>query len=88
MVFFGDLYTNDKPYCNDCGRDMYINKNFPTTLRHLPFGDTLTFIRFTRHQFRCPCCGKTKMQEVTFRSEHHRITKALQTYIEGLLAAG
>ena len=87
LIFHGDLWSA-KPCCQECLEEMHVNNTFPTTLRHLPFGCSLTFVRFTRTQYRCPVCGKTKMQPVEFRSEHHRTTKALEQYAEELLAQG
>lgn len=88
LVFHGNLWSVEKPWCEDCGACMHANQQFATNLRHLPFGGALTYVRFTRKQYRCPICGKTKMEHVSFRSEHHLITKALENYAEDLLELG
>lgn len=88
FIFHGDLWAASRPFCRECRTEMHINNTFPTTLRHLPFGGSLSFVRFTRRQYRCPQCGKTAMQQVTFRAEHHRATKALEQYAEDLLGEG
>ena len=88
LIFHGDLWMIGRPYCRDCMVEMHVNNTFPTTLRHLPFGGSLSFVRFTRRQYRCPECGKTVMQPVSFRAEHHRATKALEQYAEDLLRHG
>ena len=86
--FHGDLITMPTRSCKRCFSTMHVNNTFVTQLRHLPFGGSLTFVSFTRKQYRCPKCGKTVMEEVPFRAEHHRITKSLEAYIEDLLAQG
>lgn len=87
LVFLGDIDL-PVPSCPNCKAGMYINGVFPTTLRHVPFGGELTFISFDRNQYRCPVCGKTQMEKVPFRADHHRISTALQTYAEDLLKSG
>ena len=78
----------DNHYCACCGTKMHINRELNTNLRHLPYGNSLTFVRFSRKQYRCPNCGKTEMERIPFRAEHHRMTKALEDYIRKLLARG
>lgn len=88
LIFHGDLWSADRSYCRECQAEMHINNTFQTTLRHLPFGGSLSFVRFMRRQYRCPQCGKTEMQQVAFRAEHHRVTRALEQYAEDLLREG
>ena len=88
LIFHGNLWTPERPCCLECGREMHINNTFQTTLRHLPFGGSLSFVRFTRRQYCCPECGRTAMPPVAFRAEHHRATKALEQYAEDLLHQG
>ena len=87
-VFHGDLMQVNVDICPACRSRMHVNNTFSTLLRHLPFGPSLSFVSFTRRQYRCPQCGKTQMEPVPFRSEHHRITKALEVYAEELLEWG
>lgn len=87
-VFCGEILPDARCYCPVCGERMHAHNTFPTTLRHLPFGSALTYISFTRRQYRCPDCGKTVMENIPFRSEHHRTTKALEQYTEDLLEQG
>lgn len=88
FLFHGILRPDPLHFCPECRNPMHVHNTFATTLRHLPFGPALTFIRFTRKQYKCPCCMKTVMEPVSFRSEHHRITKALEKYAEDLLEQG
>lgn len=87
-LFHGDLYSSDQHICPACNQPMYAHNTFATSLRHLPFGASLTFVNFTRRQYKCPNCEKTAMEKVSFRSEHHRITKSLEQYTEDLLEQG
>jgi len=87
-LFHGDLMQVDVDICPECRCKMHVNNTYSTTLRHLPFGAALSFIRFTRRQYLCPQCGKTHMETVPFRASHHRITKDLERYAEELLAYG
>jgi len=41
-----------------------------------------------KHQFICPKCGQTEMQQIPFQAEHHRITVELLAYTENLLSLG
>ena len=75
---FNGTLTNDMDRtCNSCGSGMHVNNHFETTLRHLCFGSALTMVRFEKLQLRCPDCGATVMQDVPFKSKHHRITEEL-----------
>ena len=86
---FNGTLTNDMDRtCNSCGSGMHVNNHFETTLRHLCFGSALTMVRFEKLQLRCPNCGATVMQDVPFKSKHHRITEELYTYARDLLALG
>ena len=71
--------------CPSCGSRMHVNQRFQKTLKHLPFGNGISCIRFEHVQYFCPDCGHTHMQEIPFQSEHHRITKELEEYVRILL---
>lgn len=88
LAFHGLLHTDEVHQCRKCSLPMHANQTFATRLRHLPFGPMLSFVTFTRRQFRCPQCGCTVMENVPFRAEHHRITVDLEKYTEDLLAYG
>ena len=87
-IFHGDLQQANANCCPKCSCRMHVNNSYTTTLRHLPFGSALSFVRFTRKQYLCPECGKTRMEPIPFRAEYHRITKELESYAEELLAYG
>ena len=67
---------------------MHINQNHSTILRHLCFGGNLSCVSFPCCQLLCPNCGFTKMQNIPFKADNHRITKELLQYTEDLLACG
>lgn len=74
--------------CTLCGCNMHINQNRTITLRHLCIGSNLSCISFPCCQLLCPNCGFTKMQNISFKADNHRITKELLQYTEDLLACG
>ena len=88
-LFHGELYdARAERWCECCQREMHINNTFVTKLRHLPFGNALSYVLLTRRQYLCPECGRTRMQNIHFRAEHHMITKQLERYAEELLERG
>lgn len=87
--FTGKLKEDSYSYiCPMCGNKMHIHGNYPTTLRHLPFGSTLSCVSFNKHRYKCTACGHTDMQPVPFKSENHNITKQLLNYVKDLLSNG
>lgn len=76
----------DEIVCPKCGAKMHVHDTYDTTLRHLTFGWDLSSVRFTRHRYRCPHCHGCRMQEVPFKSGHHRITVQLENFTKGLLS--
>ena len=79
-VFHGNLCQPEAMVCPRCLGRMHVNNTRTMTLRHLPFGPALSYVRFTRKQYLCPECNKTCMEPVAFRAEHHMITKELENY--------
>lgn len=89
LCFEGSLNASQNDsLCPKCGTKMHINQHYTTTLRHLPFGSTLSCVRFDQIQYLCPCCHNTEMQTVPFKAVGHRITKDLLNYTEDLLSGG
>ena len=88
FVFHGfvDL-PEDERRCS-CGCRMHINNSPDVSLRHLPFGNTLTCVVYPHNQLRCSNCGATKSQFISFKAENHRITKELFNYVYDLLTTG
>ena len=87
--FVGQLEEEAYSYiCPMCGNKMHIHGNYPTTLRHLPFGSSLTCVTFNKHRYKCPICGHTNMQPVPFKAENHSITKPLLNFVKDLLSNG
>lgn len=87
--FHGDLYySRDDYFCECCRCRMEIHNTYHVQLRHVCIGDHVTFVLLDKHQFICPKCGQTEMQQIPFQAEHHRITVELLAYTENLLSRG
>ncbi len=71
-----------------CGRRMHINSHSDIYIRHLCIGGNLSVLSFPHNQLRCPECGATKSQYISFKSAGHFITDALHQYTCDLLARG
>ena len=83
-----DITENDRR-CPHCNGKMHVNGcNRQKNLRHLNVGGNFTDISFDHYQFRCPCCGFSRMQEIPFKADKHRITVPLYQYVTDLLACG
>ena len=77
----------DERNCS-CGQRMHINSHPDIYIRHLSIGRNLSGLLFPHNQLRCPKCGKTKSQFISFKADGHLITEALHQYVRDLLAAG
>ena len=87
--FHGDLYIDRDHYrCECCGCRMEIHNTYHIQLRHICIGDHVSFVLLDKHQFICPKCRQTEMQQIPFQAEHHRITVELLAYAENLLSRG
>jgi transposase len=67
---------------------MHINSHPDIYIRHLCIGGSLSCLLFPHNQLRCPGCGATKSQHISFKAVGHLITDALYEYTSGLLASG
>ncbi|MBO5615939.1 MAG: ISL3 family transposase [Prevotella sp.] len=67
---------------------MHINSHPDIYIRHLCIGGNLSGLLFPHNQLRCPKCGATKSQYISFKAEGHLITEELHQYTRDLLAAG
>ena len=74
--------------CSKCGARMHIHDTYDINLSHIPFGSTLSVVRFEKHRYICTECQSTFMQGVPFQAGHHRITSSLHTYAMNLLEMG
>ncbi len=88
FCFEGTLDASEEDITCSCGTRMHVNNHPGITLRHLPFGGNLSCVQFSRNQYVCPKCGKTKMQFISFKAPGHRITEELYQYTCDLLASG
>ncbi len=88
LCFKGSLYSDEEDTSCICGAKMHVNNHPSITLNHLPFGRYLTSVNFTRNQYCCPKCGKTKTQFISFKAPGHRITEELYNFTCDLLASG
>ena len=88
FAFHGNVDLPDEERLCSCGCKMHVNNSPDVELRHVPFGSTLTCVIFPHRQLRCPNCGATKSQHISFKADGHRITRELFNYVYDLLATG
>lgn len=87
FVHYGSLEVSaEERFCEHCGGCMHINDHPDITLQHLPVGDHLSALRMPHNQLRCPHCGATKGQYISFKADRHRMTEQLYQYTRDLLA--
>ena len=67
---------------------MHIHSKQARTLRHIPFGRTLTELSFKLNRYFSPRCHATRNQRIPFKANEHFITTELETYAEKLLSFG
>ena len=84
----GTLALPEEERICSCGQRMHINSHPNIYIRHLCIGGNLSGILFPHNQLRCPKCGATKSQYISFKAEGHLITVELHQYTRDLLAAG
>lgn len=77
----------DERTCS-CGQRMHINSSKDILIWHLNIGGSLSCLCFPHNQLRCPKCGATRSQFISFKASGHRITEALLQYVCDLLANG
>ena len=83
----GELESHDC-ICPVCGGKMHIHDSYDVVLNHLPYGTTLSAVRFPKHRYYCSKCKATQMEEVLFQAANHRITEPLLNFAEDLLRHG
>ena len=87
--FHGDLFLPDDEYlCPVCGAKMEKHQKFHTRLRHITFGQKISYIFYDKHQLLCKECGRTQMERVPFQAVGHRMTEELKVMIEDYLMLG
>lgn len=87
FVHYGALEISaEERICEHCGGRMHINDHPNITLQRLPVGGHLSALRRPHNQFRCPHCGTTKSQYISFKAVDHRMTEQLYQYTRDLLA--
>lgn len=74
--------------CPKCGAKMHVNQHPDIALWHLCIGGNLSKVVFPHNQLRCPKCGDTHSQFISFKADGHRITVELYQYARDLLALG
>jgi transposase len=88
-LLHGNIDRDEKDsLCPHCKKPMHVHNTYEVNLRHLCIGGNLSNLRFPRLRFFCPSCKQTKMQQVPFQADGHRITWELLTYTRQLLAYG
>ena len=78
----------DDRVCPKCGCKMHVHDTYDVHLSHIPFGRTLSAVRFEKRRYICPECHATSMQGVPFQAGGHRITAPLYSYARDLLELG
>ena len=58
--------------CPKCGARMHIHDTYDINLSHIPFGRTLSAVRFEKHRYICPGFHSTFIQGVPFQAGGHR----------------
>ena len=86
--FAGTLDIPEEERLCTCGHKMHINTSHDIYLRHFNIGRDLSALRFPHNQLRCPKCGATKSQYISFKADGHLITRILYQYTCDLLASG
>ena len=86
--FVGTLDIPEVERLCSCGCRMHINTSPDIYLRHINIGRDLSTLKFPHNQLRCPKCGATKSQYISFKADGHLITKILHQYTCDLLASG
>ena len=86
--FAGTLDIPEVERLCSCGCRMHINTSPDIYLRHINIGGDLSTLKFPHNQLRCPKCGATKSQYISFKADGHLITRILHQYTCDLLASG
>ena len=86
--FGGTLDIPEEERRCSCGFRMHINTSPDIYLRHFNLGRDLSALRFPHNQLRCPKCGATKSQYISFKADGHLITRTLHQDTCELLASG
>ena len=84
----GTLDLPEEERICSCGQRMHINSHPDIYIRHLCIGGNLSGLLFPHNQLRCPKCGATKSQFISFKAPGHLITDSLHQYACDLLASG
>ena len=78
----------ERRVCGECGTKLVQNGTVTTMLRHVPDGDNYRFLEVERHRYRCPKCGCSQDQSISFKDDRHFMTVQLVKFTESLLEAG
>ena len=87
-VLEGEIENPCTEYCFNCNCVMHIHSRQTRRLRHIPFGNTLTELRFIQNRYFCQHCHATRNQLIPFKAKEHFITTELESYAGKLLAFG
>ena len=85
------IINQEQPlYCSRCGSFLKKDGITHCDIIHLPYGNTRTEFSIERQRYECtnPECRESFSEDIPFKMEDHRITKALQLFTEDLLAYG
>ena len=85
-VFYG-VAPCENPHCPNCDVKMRSKGIESIVLKHVPIGNSPSFVVVDRRRFQCPTCEHTQIQNLEFQDKEHRITTQLREYVEMLLSA-
>ena len=88
FLIAGELDNQENQICPCCGSRMHVHNTYDVSLTHLPVGNTLSAVRFSKHRYHCPKCNKTDMENLKFQADGHRITIPLLAFTQDLLSKG
>ena len=80
--------TDTPPACPHCDTKMYRHGFYTRSLKDMPFyPDTICTLIVNARRYRCPDCGHTMRQEISFRYPGTNLTRRAAVWIKAFLAA-
>lgn len=83
-VLEGEIENPCTEYCFNCNCVMHVHSRQTRSLRHIPFGNTLTELRFIQNRYFCQHCHATRNQLIPFKAKEYMVGLSL---IFGLIIA-
>ncbi len=84
-----DPVEADGRICPRCRCHGLVRKDVTSIkLKDLTIGSSMTVLDVARIKYECQNCGVTVVPAIDFKADNHRITKALERYVQELLERG